>query len=764
MTDELICNGVSLDLSAVIPVPISYAIADVKDPSKRKKTFSKEITLPSTMKNNAFFAGSFRYTSTESGVNFDATAKAEIVLKKRGVQVLKGVIKLNSVSIDSGVVTYKCQVFSESVDVFLLLQNIAVNELDWSAYTHTLNRTNIKNSWTSAIGSGYYYPLIDRRARVGATIWNTTDLIPYVYLRETLLKCFEFIGLTWDSDFLDSTLFKSILFGYGGGELKNISAQDVLNRKIELDNGDFFNSFTAFLNTSYILANDTSVSREISVAFPNSSAFDDDNFTYTTTTDIYNQFDDGEITVQLTGNYAFNLSMEIDYTVNYGTMTFNGVSTPAIYVRRNGTIIQTISCSGAISTTATGTFVFDTNTLFSVYCEAGDVLSFDFRVQGASVTAGIGVSYQNVSIDLVTSNAIEFDFYTIDEAITDGGSVVLNKFLPNMKCSDFLLNCIRQFNLYIGDPSESGVCKIEPLSDYYQATTVFDDITHLIDHDKETTVVPSANTFNKNILFSYKKQTHTDFVTYFDKWGTEYNNLNQTQGSYYAKGDYKIDLTWATIVPYEVSNGILVPRFIKIEGNVIKPNAGDPVICFRNGSKTGSWTFKDTVGTGQEVLTTYPCIHHFNNWNNPTFDLAFRLVNEVFYVATTVTNNNCYSAYYFDFINEMTSSAGQIVNTYVYWKETDIKDLDFSKFKMINGALFRLNEIKEFAPETEDSTKIELVKVLKAKKKNRQNLTIPKIAPTSASFVGSPVGVGVDTGVSSGGKNDVLNYSNLSKG
>ena len=144
--------------------------------------------------------------------------------------------------------------------------------------------------------------------------------------------------------------------------------------------------------------------------------------------------------------------------------------------------------------------------------------------------------------------------------------------------------------------------------------------------------------------------------------------------------------------------------------------------------------------------------------------MAFRLVNEVFYVATTVTNNNCYSAYYFDFINEMTSSAGQIVNTYVYWNETDVKDLDFSKFKMINGALFRLNEVKEFAPESEDSTKIELVKVLKAKKKNRQNLTVPKIAPASASFVGSPVGVGVDTGVSSGGKNEVLNYSNLSKG
>ena len=756
MTDELICNGVSLDLSAVIPVPISYAIADVKDPSKRKKTFSKEITLPSTMKNNAFFAGSFRYTSTESGVNFDATAKAEIVLKKRGVQVLKGVIKLNSVSIDSGVVTYKCQVFSESVDVFLLLQNIAVNELDWSAYTHTLNRTNIKNSWTATIGSGYYYPLIDRRQRLGATIWNTTDIVPYVYLREVLLKCFQLVGLEWDSDFLDSTLFKSILFGFGGGELKSQPASELNNRKVLLDNGDFNYSYTVNFG-GYIIP------LAVDAFAPTTN---DSTFTVTETQDNYNQHDLGEITIQQSGEYTLEISLVLDYLITTSNL-YNTYSSPALYVTKNGTTVYELTPSAMLTYVLSGTLTFDNNASAVLSCQSGDVIGFKF-FSGLlnSYTDYNNQTQDPVTLDITTNafNPVTIHLTCNNATITDGEPVVLNQFLPAMKCSDFLLNCIRQFNLYIGDPSESGVCKIEPLTDYYQATTVFDDITHLIDHDKETTVEPSANTFNKNILFSYKKQTHTDFVTYFDKWGTEYNNLNQTQGSYYAKGDYKIGLTWATIVPYEVSNGILVPRFIKIEGNVIKPNAGDPVICFRNGSKTGSWTFKDTVGTGQEVLTTYPCIHHFNNWNNPTFDLAFRLVNEVFYVATSVTNNNCYSAYYFDFINEMTSSAGQIVNTYVYWKETDIKDLDFSKFKMINGALFRLNEIKEFAPETEDSTKIELVKVLKAKKKNRQNLTIPKIAPASASFVGSPVGVGVDTGVSSGGKNEVLNYSNLSKG
>jgi hypothetical protein len=759
MTDELISNGYSLDISDTIPIPVSYAIADVKEPSKRKKSYSKEITLPATMNNNAFFAGSFRLTSNDSIVNFDATAKAEIVLKKRGVVVLKGLIKLNSVVINDGVPSYKCQIFSESVDIFLLLQNIMVSELDWSAYNHTLSRTNIKNSWTATAGSGYYYPLIDRRPRLGATIWNTTDLVPYVYVRETLLKCFELVGLTWDSNFLDSSQFKNILFGYGGGEIRTLPPAELNNRKVLIDNGNYILSKTMNGGTVYM-----------NVGNP----FDPDNqfstFTSTETQDLYNQYELGEITIQRAGDYTMDINLVLDYSITTDNI-FNSFYAPELVCYKNGNPYYTISPTSYSNVALSGTLTFDENASTVITAESGDIFTFKFR-------AGIISSYTDYddpayyngqppfTLDMSTNALSPTSIHLTcnNSTITDGETVLLNQFLPSMKCSDFMLNCIRQFNLYISDPSESGVCKIEPLSDYYQQTNVFTDITDIVDNDKEIQIRPSANEFKKNILFQFKKQNHYDFEQYFNKWNVEYNNLNQVQGSYYAKGDYKVDLTWATIIPYEVSSGILVPRFIKIENNTVKPNNGDPIICFRNGSKTGAWTFKDTVGSGQEVLTTYPCIHHFNNWTNPTFDLSFQLTNELYYIANKITTNNCYSTYYFDFVNEMTNRAGQIVKLYVYWKALDVRNLDFSKFLMINGALFRLNEVNEFAPESEDSTQIELIKVLKAKKKNRQNLTIPRVAPVGVGMASSPVGVGIDTGVSSGGKDTVLVYSNLSKG
>lgn len=736
MIDELICNGVYLDVSDTIPIPISYAIADIKEPSKRKKSFSKEITLPPTMKNNAFFAGVFRYTSTSSGVNFDATAKAEIVLNKRGIQVLKGVLKLNSVVLDGMTPTYKCQIFAESVDIFLLLQNIAVNELDWSAYNHTLSRTNIKNSWTATIGSGYYYPLIERRPRLGATIWNTTDIVPYVYLREVLVKIFELVGLTWDSAFLDTTQFKSILFGYGGGAIKTIPASELNNRKILIDNGDFNYSATGS-DWNLVFTTDPF----------------DTLFTETITQDLNGQYLNGTITIQQTGNYSIDLGVILDVLITTSNAYVNWQGA-TIFIKKNGATVHTFSL-GILD--PFGLATIDLSTTANISANSGDEISFKFYLGSLSVSDGSAI-VQPTTVDVTTNTPITIHVNCTDTIITDGGTVILNAFLPNMKCSEFLVNAIRQFNLYISEQDTDGVVKIEPLSNYYQATTSFTDITALIDHDKDTIVTPSANQFNKNILFTFKKQSHTDFTDYLDKWAVEYNDLKQQQGSYYAKGDYKIELTWATLIPYQVATNIYVPRFVKIDNGVLKPNEGAPIICFRNGSKTGSWTFRDTVGTGQEVLTTYPSIHHFDNWASPTMDLSFMLTNELFHDATVVTTTNCYSEYYQDFINEMTSKAGQIVNTYVFWNEIDIRDLDFSKLIMINGALFRLNEVVEFAPESQLSTKIELVKVLKAKARNRKVITKKQPAPMGSVVITNPTTASNDVGVFVGG----LSHGNYS--
>jgi hypothetical protein len=780
MTDELICNGVSLDLSQAVPVPISFAIADIKNLSNRKQSFSKEVTLPDTMNNNNFFRGAFGYSATEAGINFDATIKVNVILKKRGIQVLEGVIKLNKVTKVKGFTQFTCQVFSDSIDLFQLLSTINVGELDWSEYDHVLSRTNIKDSWTAPIGSGYYYPLIERGNNRVGTIWNTTDLYPYVYLREALLKCFEFLGLTWDSDFLDTTMFKSILFGFGGGEIKTIPPIDVNNRKVEIDNGDF-NYSIPFVTYDFQAGTDTGSSLTENQITTNLTGylnpFDNDYFVGVLTQDILGQYSDGEITIGQSGLYTLNTQFRTTQTIT--VTNGNLVTLPyiapidesfvnKIQVLKNSGVLFEIS-SNIVAQTAVGNVItrdidFNINNIVNLNLISGDVISF--RLLLGSVRMGIlnlENVYPSIAFDLDTVVPITIDLISDDTSITDGNMVKLGRFLPIMKCSDLLLSAIRQFNLYISEQSNDGVVKIESLMPFYSNTNDFNDISELVDTTKPIVIKPAANEYPKNIIFTFKKATDFDNMRYLDKYEEEYGDMKFVQGSYYSKGDQKTELAWGTIVPFQISGTILVPRFIKIENNIAKPNAGPGRIMFRNGLKSGSWTFNDTVGLGGEFLTTYPCVHHFDNCQNPTMDLNFKLVNEVYYTATIVTSANCYSEYYSTFINEMTSPAGKIVNLSVHWNEIDIKNRDFGKLLMIDGSLFRLNLIKEFSADVQTTTEIELVKVLKARKRAGKQIIqgATSVIYVDNNIASPPNNTGEDTGVISAPINNPNFQTNL---
>ena len=755
MTDELISDGYNLDLKDGISIPLNMSIADVTNPSNRKRTFSKEVELPDTMNNNAFFSGAFSFTTTDNGVNFNATAKAPIILLKSGIQVLTGTLQLINVTVLDTVVTYNCRVLSDTVDIFLLLASKGINELDWSAYDHTLTRPNIKASWVATAGTGYYYPLIERgKGRLGNLIFRTTDLIPYVYFREVLQKVFEWAGITWDSDFLDTNQFKNILFGYGGGDILSLNATDLNNRKVEIDAGEFVFSPTSWLNNvPYGLnINDLTIVRNVNyiMGLSNISPFDDDYFTRTITQDILGQFDDGAIYINKTGNYNLNIAMSLDYTFGLGTMTNAKWQGYGIGVYNNGVFQYTISSTQGIQVGASGTFTLDTNTSVNLYCYCGDIITFKLLLSNVSLTLPIGIAFQTLTFDLTTNTPITIDFTSIDTVITDGGVVTLGNYLPKMKCSEFLIGAIRQFNLYVSDPDVDGVVKVEPLTDYYLPTNQFTDITTLIDNKKVIDIKSTGNEYAKKTIFKFKECTDYEATTYFNKWASRYNDYDLTQGSYYAQGDQTIEVPWSTIIPYQIAPGILIPRFVKIENNVMKPNAGAPRIMFRNGQKNGTFVLRNASNSLSETLTTYPCVHHFDNWNNPTMDLSFQLTNEVFYTATVVTMVNCYSEYYFEFVNELVNSSGKIVTLYIKWNSKDVRDLNWAKLLMINGALFRLNAIKDFAPDEVLTTKIELIKVLKAKKQRRVQITQLPLAKGGKTAT-SPTGVGEDVGVITGG-------------
>ena len=767
MNDELICNDYSLNLSASIAVPLNFSVYDVKDLKDRNRKFSKEIVLEGTSNNCAFFRSFYNFTVTDGAVNFDATQKTDAKLIKGGVEIFRGgILKLNKVTILDGAITFSAHIFSETVDYFLLLSNIRISELDWSAYDHDLTRTNIKNSWTAAVGSGYYYPLIERgNGRVG-TIWNTTDIVPYIYAKEIVEKMYEYLGLTVNSAWLETDDMKNVLFGYGGGDYidNSITALDASNRLVDLDNGDltYEDVQTVFWGTEYVPLVGWQESLNANITTFGTFTLDNTNFPVVITSDLLTQYDDGTITVQKSGNYNFILDGQLSILIDTGVLNFDFSTNGFFRLHRNGQVIQNILLSGGTNNPQTQ----DINLNFNLYCQSGDELSFSLQTGGAGVSRALVTDVDVVTYSISTSNLLEINLVSIDESITDGGLVSLSKFIPDMLCSEFLVGFIRQFNLFTSDPDIDGIVDILPFTQYYTDTDDFDDISEDVDRSEEIEIKPIANTYGKTVSYNYKDNKDRDNIIYFESHGEKYGDYLYEQGSFFAKGNNKIDLPWSSIIPYQIDNGFLIPRYISEDNSgAIKGNKGAARLCFRNGLKAGNWTFRNTDDpTLWEALTTYPCIHHFNDWENPTFDLNFRLVVEVYYNASIVTTVNCFTEFYSVFMNELTNRAGQLVIPSVKWDNLTVKNKRFAKLQMLDGALYRLNKIIDFDYEVAPVTKIELVKVIDARKKATIQLIDKEIALRNPPDFVSPNGVGEDADVTNNGNNSISENSNLIRG
>jgi hypothetical protein len=734
MITRITSQGFELDLVEGVATPLNYSIGDVREPNKRKRNFSKEIVLPGTSNNMEFFKGSFNFTLSGSGAFFDPTIQVNVELYKEDFVVMRGLIQLKSVTVNNGSVTFQVLIYSEAVDVFLTLSNIKVSELDWSAYTHTLNKTNISNTWATSNGSGYYYPMIDKGNRPSPLTWRTTDFVPYVYLREAFIKCFEFAGVDITGSFVNSARFSQVLFGYGGGEIVSIPDSVAAQRKVELSDVEMLGTFTPnFVNQN---AGGFNLGFNVPV--------NDNLISAATEIDALNQWQNGVFTAQYTGQYLFTFNLTgVRFDFSSASQMF--LTKAFLRVFRNNQFSQDIPVSIA--------YTFPNN-FVDLDFSGIDPLTLDLQT-GEQIRTEIVfefLSSNNINLtinDTTIGGVIKFDFVSV--GISDGDDVVINRFLPDMTCADLVMNTFRQFNLYMTDISDDTV-EILPFPNFYNPTSQFDDWSELVDLGKDIIVKPAANEYGKRVKFTFAEINEDDAVTYFDRWAKRYGDYIHNQGSYYAKDDKEIKLGWGTIIPYDIgtTEQFLVPRFYIFDNGAQKACKAVTRIMNRLPMRSGTWTFQNAALTSATNPTTYPLVHHFNSLTSPTFDLNFMLVDELFYVATIATTVNSFSEYYFDMINEIVSPESKLVELYVRLTPKDITNLNFKRLKMIDGALFRLNKVIDFDSEIQATTKVELIKVLRARNSGRVQLTLPLVSlpadviapsPTdpTGTVIGSPI-------------------------
>lgn len=106
----------------------------------------------------------------------------------------------------------------------------------------------------------------------------------------------------------------------------------------------------------------------------------------------------------------------------------------------------------------------------------------------------------------------------------------------------------------------------------------------------------------------------------------------------------------------------------------------------------------------------YPYLGHFDNPQKPTYDLNFGQTQDLYYPEEDITNNNLYTSYWKNMIEEISDRDSRIITASFYLTPFDIADFRFNDNIFINGQYYKVNKIMNYDPTKEALVKIELIK------------------------------------------------------
>ncbi len=749
MAGELFINGRLVDINQDAPFPLTFNISDIKDLNARKGNKSKTITLPGTKNNTALMLSVFTLSATEniSGtdsdfVDFDPSIKAEAQYYQNGLLEFNGVAQLMSCKLLDGIWSFDITLVSDTIDYISRLAKIKVNELGFSEYNHAMTYANQQDTWNGIIqlnglpssnqdsqgwtGKGYYYGLIDYGfTRPSASTFGVEHIPPQVFCYEVLEKAFDYAGITWDSAFLESQLFKKLLMAYPGGDLPTItqaqSDNDSLFTTEDNNTGGYiFNgSFISYLDpegpTGYINTFDQQFADNYDCTVTQ------DNLSQAQTTDPlkFVAASEGLFNVNYAGDHDFNITITGDGS---GAYTINGSYSVRIFIYKNNIPIATdVIYSGAITSTTTSlTFSFD-------YQRELNLLIND------EVTIKIGLFINNTSIERlnitnatttyqIESNTADLNIVKQLQELTAGGTVYLDSFLPDMTCDKFFKGLVTAFNLYVKpSTADASILEIEPLSDFYNASGDAIDWTYKLDRSKEIKVEPTINFSAKNYNFNFEQDDDYWNTRYLDDVQEQYGSFLVQSQSQFATNDtdFKLPFSQKLLVRIPIDDttftDLIVPRSFQVKFNedgtsLIEKKKGKPFIVQLGGLRTGAWTHRDEDGVDHSEID-YPYVGHLNSLDSPTFDFNFGVPNYVFWSTTNYPTNNLY-LYHEKFIKELISRFGKQVTCSVMLRPSDINSLDFRNLIQIDGVVYRLLKVSDYQSGKNTSTVVELIRII----------------------------------------------------
>ena len=812
--DKSIVGELDVTDHSDFPLALTFQISDFKDLTSTSGDYSKTFKIPATKNNNNILKHLYIPNVI---VDNKVTNKKSCRILFNGLYSLVGLIQVDGVGGYGETASYyNCVFFGSNLSWASDIQDTYMDAIEWGSdgKNLTYNKDSIVATWQhtdsdNASNSPIVYPitsygdynelgevgtiqLLDTKYGAGNTACTSclgydgfhdhkvsygtpppvSDWRPSVFVKTTLDKIFNKIGYTISSTFMDTPMFKQLVW-----LLPNFKYNNPSNMfKVYSYGNHFTGEGYISTGTASATSGNTTVTSSSILNFNNAGVdfvlnTNTDNTGWDLATGIFTAQEYGYYTIKLDdfGIYWDNLSgssigTSSLTTVNYvvlhlqiqtvGQVSWNVIASSSPFSFTASTNNNTIN--GTINFGGFQDYRFLNNgdklrviSVVGISNNAGSAhpTSIDFNYFGSSTPTS---ATQSSSANGVYTIAINPD--NVEYGQTYNLTDVMN---PEYKQIDFVKGIAHAFNLQMTTDESTKTINIEPFDTFYKPYGDAIDWTYKLDRSNEISDKWLESDLKRTLVFKYKSDNKDLKVkrrseNFFFDIQDEYP-YREILPDTFKKGDstfenpffagtfngkdidttsgVEIDTAFSAILWDDVFNTTDLPRPDKgyyflprlLYWNKYSPPATSQFNLTPKRARVQTWSSNiELIAADASLIGTtalsgiYPQATMLNRDSTTSPNLAYgnawvRDYDDATGVYTAYSSGKgLYDTYYKNMI-EMLKRNPRLRTVSIALNITDIVNLDFTKLVYIDGVYWRINKIIDYKPNQNSLTKVELI-------------------------------------------------------
>lgn len=744
-----------LDVDQRVPVPITYAISDIRDITKRTGSFSKTITLPGTKNNNILLSHLYDI-NVDTGA-FSVKRLYRCILLEDGLPLHENELSLQLVAVnkiqdnitEDDEISYEVVVRDDAAQFFSTIANKKLTELDFSVLNHNINANEILSTWANLRNYKYILPYRDGRNFV------LSDFIPAIYVKDYWDQIHAYAGFSYDwaptigpngPDYWEKLLLPS----NRGNELQievQKNEQQVLATQTNTISKRIDSVFTNFGPTGFapqefikglnpwnratstpdILATNTIIIDPVTqfnlgtqAWTPNLQTYN--NYKYTISFNYVVKIDNTSagnivISTDYAGFQLNELSGVIKVRPNL-TGDPSGIGAPKWFFPEKNIKAQiptnVFYPPGINPMNGESTGRYEESIIVPVTDPISDILTVQLPIEIIEqfTTFGPGSPSPFAIIIEITNYTIKIELDS--ETLIYNQPIDMNKTIPDMTQAEFLKSIYTMYNLYpIPDKTQANKLIYYTRDKYYDSAIAKEkDWTLKMARDVEQKIEFLPELQNKEVLFTYKEDNDT-FNQFYQNYTKEV--FGQEKRSFdieWAKGVDTKQLAFGPtpggvnsfrmFLPYLTPG--TAPRIL-IDGGQLTGTTNITILDYIDFSVINNVVFPSNVVVS--TYATYLYTGHFNRPQGPTFDINFGSNPYYFYDIQGETQNNLYNLYWRNTINYINES--KMLTAYFNLDAADINQLSLNDIIRIDNSYWNINKIIDYDAGAYNLTQVELI-------------------------------------------------------